>query len=412
VPAYTPSFKVEINGVDYKNDVVEEVTITKGRNDIFAETLAGYCLINIVNLSGASPVIELNDVIVIKTTDSTNADFTLFTGQVASVTNQLTNAGSVNLVNNLIITGLGSLSKLVRRTAGAALYPEELDGARIQRILEDALFLRFTDLPNTLDWDNVDPAQTWADFGVQDIDVVDPGRFEILERAAGLEIADDIARRTELSGLGYLYEANDGSLGYADANRRTDNIGNNAINLDADLLLADLSTRLAVEDIINNVLIRYDDPTDEVEAVNDQSVEDFGLLQFIRDTELAQQADAEEQATRFVSLRGTPAMSLDEITINLTNPNMSDDTRDKLLNISLDTLLIIDNLPIGIYNEPVFEGFVEGYTWRFSKNTIELEASVSNYIFSAFDVQWQNYNATTQWQNLSNDLQWSNLAIG
>jgi hypothetical protein len=58
VPAYTPSFKVEINGVDYKNDVVEEVTITKGRNDIFAETLAGYCLINIVNLSGASPVIE------------------------------------------------------------------------------------------------------------------------------------------------------------------------------------------------------------------------------------------------------------------------------------------------------------------------------------------------------------------
>lgn len=412
MPAYTPSFKVEINGVDYKDDVIEEVVITKGRYDIFSETVAGYCLINILNLSGASPVIELNDVIVIKTTDSTNADFTLFTGQVASVNNRIANAGSIETVNNLIITGLGSLSKLVRRTAGATLYPEELDGARMQRILEDALFTRFTDLPNTLQWDDVNPVQTWADFGVQDIDVIDPGRFEILERAALLEIADNIARRTESSALGYLYEGNDGSLGYADANRRTNNIGDNAINIDADLLLTNLSTRLAVEDIVNSVSIRYDEPTAEVEAVSDQSIEDFGLLQFIRDTDLAQQADAEEQAVRFVSLRGTPAMSFDRISINLINPDMSNDTRDKLLDISMDTLFIIDNLPVGIYNEPVFEGFVEGYTWRFSKNTIELEASVSNYIFSAFDVQWQNYNATIQWQNLSNDLQWTNLAIG
>jgi hypothetical protein len=410
--AYTPSFKVIINGVDYKDNVVDEVTITKGRNDVFGETLAGYCLINIVNLTGASPIIELNDVIVIKVTDTSANDFTLFTGQVASVSNQLTGSGSVDAVNNLVITGLGSLSKLVRRTAGSEFYPEELDGARIQRILEDALFLRFVDIPNTLQWQDVDPLETFETFGVQDIDVVDVGRFEILERQPLLEIADNIARRTESSGLGYLYEANDGSLGYADANRRTQNIGDNAIALDADLLLADLATRLAVEDIVNSVSIRFGDPEDEVEATNDQSVEDFGLLQLILNTELAQQVDAEEQAVRFVALRGTPEMSFDEITINLTNAGITNDTRDKLLNINMDSLLIIDNLPIGIYNEPTFEGFVEGYTWRFSKNTIELTASVSSYVYSAFDVQWQNYNPIIQFQNLSNDLQWQNLAIG
>jgi hypothetical protein len=37
---------------------------------------------------------------------------------------------------------------------------------------------------------------------------------------------------------------------------------------------------------------------------------------------------------------------------------------------------------------------------------------VSNAIFSAFEVQWEDYNPNTQWQNLANDLQWLDLAIG
>jgi hypothetical protein len=412
VTAYTPQFSVKINGVEYKQDTINQVTITTGRNDIFDTTLPGYCLFELVNTSGASPVVLLLDEIVISTTDSSNNEVPLFTGEVTSVNNSLIGTGPNVAVNTLLVTGVGSLSKLVRRNAGGNSYPQELDGERIRRILEDALFVQWEDLPGSLIWDNVNPAQTWADFGIQGVDEIDDGRFEVEARAAELDRAADIARITESTGLGYLYETPDGLIGYADAERRTANIANNAIALDADFLNAQLVTRLTTNDVINSVVIQYDDQQSEVQAINDQSVEQYGLIEDIRNTLLITQNDAEEQAARFVSLRGTPNLNLDSITLNLINDKIDNDTRDLLLGVSMDTLLVVTGLPEGITADGFFEGFVEGWTWTLSKGSIELEMKVSNAIFSAFEVQWEDYNPNTQWQNLANDLQWLDLAIG
>ena len=410
--AYSPNYTIEINGIDYTNDSIGEVTITVGRNDIFDTTLPGYTLIELVNLIGTSPVIDILDPIVIKTTDSSANDITLFTGEVTSVNNQIVGAGATSIINSLIITGVGSLAKLVRKNAGAIAYPQELDGERIERILQDALFTAWDDLSGTLEWDDVDASETWETFGVQGIDIIDDGRYEIIARSAEVANANDLARDTEISGLGYLYETSSGNIGYAGAERRTNNIANNSIALDAGILNAQMQTSLSTQDVINSVIVQYDDGSSEVQAINDQSVDDYGLIETIFRTLLIEQADAEEQALRYVGLRGIPQMNLESITLNLVNNNIDNDTRDGLLGLNMDTLLVISNMPEGIVSSEFFEGFVEGWTWTLSKNSLELEISVSNAIYSAFEVQWEDYNPTTQWQNLANDLQWLDLAIG
>ena len=410
--AYTPQFSIKINDVEYKQDTINEVTITMGRNDIFDTTLPGYCLFEIANTSGSSPVILLLDEIVITTTDSSNNEIPLFTGEVTSVNNSLIATGENVSVNTLTVVGVGSLSKLVRRNAGGNAYPQELDGERIRRILEDALFTQWEDLPGSLIWDNVEPTQTWADFGIQGIDDIDDGRFDVEARLAELDQAADIARITESTGLGYLYETPTGLIGYADAERRTASIANNSIALDADFLNAQLVTRLTTNDVVNSVVIQYDDQQFEAQAINDESVEQYGLIEEIRNTLLIDQNDAEEQATRFVALRGVPNLNLDSITLNLVNDKIDNDTRDVLLGVSMDTLLVVTGLPEGITADGFFEGFVEGFTWSLRKGSLELEMKVSNAIFSAFEVQWEDYNPTTQWQNLANDLLWTDLAIG
>jgi hypothetical protein len=105
-------------------------------------------------------------------------------------------------------------------------------------------------------------------------------------------------------------------------------------------------------------------------------------------------------------------MNLDSIRLNLVNDNIDNSTRDALLGVSMDTLLVVTDLPQGIVSSGFFEGFVEGWTWILSRNSLELEMQVSNAIYSAFAVQWNDYNPITEWQNLANDLQWLDLAIG
>lgn len=409
---YTPSFTVIIDGVEYQDDVINNLQITIGRNEIFDTTLPGYCLIELVNLSGTSPAIDLLQTIQIKTTDSSASDITLFTGEVVTVNNTISGAGEAAVVNSLFITGVGSLAKLVRKNAGAGAYPQELDGARIERILQDALFTAWEDLPNTLQWSEIDASATWETYGQQGIDVVDPGRYEIIARAAELANANDLARGVELSGLGYLYEnPTDGTIGYADAERRTNNIATNTIALDADFLNAELQTRLSTQDVINSVVVVYNDGANESQAINNQSVEDYGLIESIINTELVEEADADEQASRYVALRGRPSLNLESISLNLVNDKIDNTTRDLLLGLSMDTYLLISNIPEGIISSGLFDGFVEGWTWVISKNSLELTMRVSAAIFSAQEVQWEDF-APLQWQNLSNDLLWTDLAIG
>jgi hypothetical protein len=402
---YTPTYRVTIAGVVQTDDILTGGTITYGRNDFFEATQPSYCNIELLNKDGASPVVELLDVVLIEVTDSTGAYVKLFTGEVSGVYNRFEGAGAAGKPNTLQIQAIGALGLLVKRTAGAVSYPEELDGARIQRILEETLFVAWEDLSNTQTWDDF-TTETWATYGVQGIDTIDAGRYEVLARSAEIEQAFNLTDETQQSGLGYLYDTADFEIGYADAERRSENYATNLIELNANLVNADIQTRLQTADIVNSVVIRYDDPVLEEAAQNDTSINNYGLLQEIRQTILAQQLDAQEQAVNFVNYRGTPRTSLEAVSVNLANDGITNTVRDDLLGVTMDTLLYLDNIPIGLIPEGYFEGFVEGWTWTLGRRNLELTMSVSNSIYSTLDVQWEDYNALIQWQNLDNATRW------
>jgi hypothetical protein len=101
---------------------------------------------------------------------------------------------------------------------------------------------------------------------------------------------------------------------------------------------------------------------------------------------------------------------MESVSLNLDNPNFTDAVRDDLLTVSMDTLLALTNLPVGVQPSGVFEGFVEGWVFTLGQNSLDLQLSVSNSVYSTLDVQWEDYNPVTQWQNLPNDLTWLDVA--
>jgi hypothetical protein len=409
---YTPTFKIRIAGVEYTNEVLSNATITTGRNDFFEPTLPSYCNLELINLSGTSPAINLLDIVNIQVKDTNNVFIDLFTGEVSSVQNTIEGAGANDQYANTVqVQAIGVLGLLVKRYAGSVAYPQEFDGQRIERILEETLYTAWEDLSNITTWNDLPALQTWQDYGVQGIDVIDNGRYEVLARSAQVEQANELTDVTATTGLGYLYETGNGLIGYADAERRSTNYGTNTIAVDADILSsAGFTTRLQTADIINSVVIQYNDPVAEEAAENDTSIDTYGLLQQIVPTILAEQLDAQEQAARTVALRGLPKVSLDSVSLNLSNPNITDAVRNSLLGVSMDTLIAITNIPTGIITSGVFEGFCEGWTWTLSKNSLDLDLAISNSIYSSLDVQWEDYNPLTQWQNLPNDLTWLDVA--
>jgi hypothetical protein len=402
---YTPTYRVTIAGTVQTSTTLEDATITYGRNDFFEATQPSYCNLELLNLDGTSPTVELLDTILIEVTNSAGTYVKLFTGEVSGVYNRLAGAGLGGKPNTLQIQAVGALGLLVKRYAGSVAYPEELDGARITRILEETLYVAWEDISNTFTWNDF-TTETWANYGVQGIDTIDAGRYEVLARPAEIDQAYNLTDTTQQSALGYLYDTPDFEIGYADAERRSANYTTNLIELDANLVNADIQTRLQTADIVNSVVIQYDDPVLEVAAQNDTSINTYGLLEEVRSTILAQTADATEQATNFVNYRGTPKVSLEEVTVNLSNSDMTNTVRDNLLGVSMDTLLYLDNIPVGLIAEGYNEGFVEGWTWTLGRNNLELSMSVSNSIYSTLDVQWEDYNASIQWQNLANDYRW------
>jgi hypothetical protein len=402
---YTPTYRVTIAGTIQTSTILQDATITYGRNDFFEATQPSYCNLELLNLDGTSPVVELLDTVVIEVQNSAGTYVKLFTGEVSGVYNRFEGAGLGGKPNTLQIQAIGALGLLVKRYAGAVAYPEELDGARIQRILEETLFVAWEDLSNTLTWNDF-TTETWDNYGVQGIDTIDAGRYEVLARPAAIEQAYELTDTTQQSGLGYLYDTPDFEIGYADAERRSANYATNLIELDANLVNADIQTRLQTADIVNSVVIQYDDPVLEVVAQNDTSINNYGLLEEIRSTILAQTVDATEQATNFVNYRGTPKTSLEAVSVNLAHSDMTNTVRDNLLGVSMDTLLYLDNIPVGLIPEGYFEGFCEGWTWTLGRKNLELTMSVSNSIYSTLDVQWEDYNAVIQWQNLDNTTQW------
>ena len=410
---WNPIWRVTINGVDYTNAILANLTITSGRTNIYEQAQAGYINIQLINLDQSPIDAQINQSITVELQDSTATFIPIFGGSIVDVGVTVSNAGNVAYAQTVSIIALGALARL-QKTLTNGVLPKEHDGDQIYRILRGVLFAQWNAVPAALTWADFDPTVTWAtafNTGLGEIDR--PGNYELANRASSRTDVYSLVSALATSGLGYLYENAEGQISYADSTHRTNYLAANGyVVLSAnDALANSLKIQTRAGDVRNNLTLKYGSlSTNEVSATDPASISTYGNLAQIISTTLFNAADANDQAAFYLSLRANPQPNFNTITYELTNPEITDSDRDSLINIFMGMPVSIADLPLNM-NAGSFQGFVEGWTFRANYNQVSLTPTLSPLSYSLNAMRWNDVPSVEQWVTILSTLTWENATI-
>jgi hypothetical protein len=411
---FSPQWKLTINGVEYTDVAIADLSHEAGREDIYIQANPSYIEIGLVALEDENYSFHINDGLTLQIKDSTNTYRTIFGGNITDISTSISATGSVGKVYAYNIIALGSLAKLAKTITDGVLT-SDYDGDQIYALLTEFLLG---------DWNGVSAAQTWADYnatatwataenlGIGEIDR--PGQYDMVNRGSSFDTVYNIASLIANSGFGYLYEDSSGNIGYADANHRQEYLANNgATEISANTAIgAGIQTTVRSGDIRNDITLNYGNSFNDTESLVDaDSVEVYGYKSEVINSTIKNQADAELIVERYIDLRANPFANFESITFPITNPEMDDTDRDALLQVFIGQPITITDLPPQIATGGVFQGYVEGWQWSISFNELFLTLNLSPIEFSAVFQAWDEVNASEAWNTLSSIITWQN-AIG
>lgn len=407
---WTPDWTLQINGVDYANITLANLTIASGRTDIYSQPRAGYCTFEIINLDTAAIVAQVNDGVIIRVKDSSGDLVNLFGGEITDVTVSVRSSGSGGITQLISITALGALSKLSRSLTNGVLS-KDFDGNQIYDILQDLLVNNWNEVSPAETWSSYNPTTTWANaenVGLGEIDR--PGNYELMARTSNETDFYSLVSALATSGLGYIYESAIGAIGYADSTHRTTYLATNGYtDVSAnDALVGGLQTITRISDVRNKISIEWRSGT--VTTTDSQSVALYGQQASIISTTLHNNADATSQAAFYLALRAYPQAQFQAITFTLGNSELSDGDRDALLNVFMGLPLNIEDLPNNMVDGR-FQGFVEGWVFRAAYNRLDVTLTLSPTAFSLQFMQWQDVSVAETWNTLSNTLTWDKATV-
>lgn len=410
--AWTPEYRIRINGSEVTGITLVGLSITSGRTDVNSQPQAGYCSISLLNTTNVVYNWNINTSVTIEVKDSTATFVPIFGGRISDLSVSVRETGAIATVTQIDIYALGALAK-VQNAVWAGSLTKDLDGAQIALILEDLLVNAWNELPPAETWATYDAAETWANAQNIGLGEIDPGEYEMIARSAApvnmYSYVADIAN----SGLGVLYEDANGLIGYQDASHRTDYLAANGyIDLDANQALADgIRATIRQGDLTNELVINYKNNFGTSYTFSDQtSIDLFGSYSKSINSLIDDTPDAESVAQRFVQLRAYPRPKFDSITFAIQNPELDDADRDALIKVFMGMPISIQNLPINI-NGGQFQGYVEGWTFRSTLSGLIITLTVSPTPFSAFAQTWAQVNASETWSSLNSIITWED-AIG
>jgi len=407
---WTPDWTLQINGVDYANITLANMTIASGRTDIYSQPRAGYCTFEIINLDTAAIVAQVNDGVIIRVKDSSGDLVNLFGGEITDVTVSVRSSGSGGITQLISITALGALSKLSRSLTNGVLS-KDFDGNQIFTILQDLLVNNWLEVSPAETWNSYNPTITWANaenVGLGEIDR--PGNYELMARTSNETDFYSLVSALATSGLGYIYESATGAIGYADSTHRTTYLATNGYtDLSAnDALVGGLQTITRISDVRNKISIEWRSGTET--ATDSQSVALYGQQASVISTTLHNNADAISQAAFYLALRAYPQAQFQAITFTLGNSELTDGDRDALLNVFMGLPLNIEDLPNNMVDGR-FQGFVEGWVFRAAYNRLDVTLTLSPTAFSLQFMQWQDVSVAETWNTLSNTLTWDKATV-
>jgi len=407
---WTPVWSVLIDGVEYKNITLANLTIESGRRDIYQQAVAGYCSLSILNIDGSPITVEINSGITVLVQNSTATPVAIFGGSVSDILTTVERSGTGGLVQTTTLTALGALSRLPKVLTEGVLS-KAFDGDQIYAVLNGILYGAWNEVPAALTWASYNATTTWANAensGVGEIDR--PGNYELTARTSNVTDAYSLVAALATSGLGYIYEDSQGRIGYADSTHRGQYLSvNGYVELSAlDAYSNGLQTSTRAGDVRNEVTITYKNG-DQHTASEAASIATYGSLAQNIQTTLENGADATSQANFYLALRAYPRANFESIRYPLGSPNVTDSDRDSLIGVFMGMPINISDLPTNMGTN--FQGFVEG--WRFSAgyNSLAIDLYVTPISYSLDAFRWNDVPASESWNTLSPTLDWLNATV-
>lgn len=406
---WTPEWSLAINGVDYTNVTLSNLTIVSGRSDIYSQPRAGYCSVDILNLDLTPITIDVNDGVTIRVKNSAGTFVNLFGGDVTDIETMVSSTGTGG-VNELIkLTALGALSKLPKTLTNGVLA-KDLDGIQIYDILSQTLFNTWAEVPAAETWATYDPTVDWLNAENSGLGEIDQGNYELMARTSSAIDIYSLVSALATSGLGYLYEDNQGRIGYADSTHRSTYLATNGYTTVSanDALAAGIRIIKRLGDLRNYVSIEWRSGTETASSA--ESISQYGAQAQIISTTLHNNADATAQANFYLGIRAFPQDQFNSITFTLGNSEIDNGDRDALLGVFMGLPLNIIDLPNNMINGG-FQGFVEGWSWRAGYNRLDLTLTLSPTAFSLQSMKWEDVSVLETWNTLSNTLEWIDATI-
>ena len=410
---FNPVWRVTIGGVQYQTAILANLTITSGRTNIYEQANAGYTNLEIINLDQSNVTIGINDSLTIELQDSTATFVPIFGGSVVDVGIAVAEVGNVDYAQRIRIVALGALARLPKALTDGVLA-HDFDGDQIYTILSQVLFAQWQAVPAALTWATYDPTTQWQDAENTGLGEIDrPGNYELAQRSSSRTDVYSLVAALASSGLGYLYESPTGQIGYADSTHRTTYLAANGyVDLTANHALASgLSIQSRTGDVRNNITIQYgQNSQNETDASDVASIGLYGELSQIFTTTLRHLHDAQDQAAFYLELRAYPRVNFNNITFELTNPELDDADRDDLINVFMGMPVDIADLPLNM-NSGDYLGFVEGWTFSARYNQVSVSMILSPISFSLQAMRWNDVPVVEQWNTVNPTLDWINATI-
>ena len=410
--AWSPVYRVKVNGSTVTSATLSGLTITSGRDDIYQQPNAGYCNLTLIETAEASVPFEINDSVTIEVQNTSAVYVNLFGGFITDLGITVQTSGSTATSQQIKIVAVGALARL-NRAVYVGNFAHQFDGDRILELLETVLFDQWNEVPAAETWNGYDPTTQWLDAensGLGEIDT--PGDYELHSENDLDDTVYNLASRFATSGLGYLYEDSQGRIGYADSTHRSQYLATNGyVDLDGNHAIGPaLSILKRAGDVRNSITISYGTSGSEVTDEDAGSISEYGLLASTISTTLRNQGDAEAQAAFYLLIRAYPQFALRQITYTTANSEIDDADRDSLLNVFMGMPLNITNLPTNM-TDGEFQGFVEGWTWTASLNRLDLTMNLSPIAFSLQAFRWNSVPAVESWNTINPLLEWYNATI-
>jgi hypothetical protein len=410
---WNPIWLVEIDGTSYTTAILANLTISSGRRNIYEQANAGYVNLELLDVDQTPIPVNINSTIGVSIRDTSGTFVPIFGGNVVDIGLQIRDIGNTMFTQTYSITALGALARLPKALTNGVLS-KDFDGDQIYEILREVLLAQWQQVPGALTWATYDPTTTWATVGNTGLGEIDrPGNYELAARSSSRTDVYSLVSALATSGVGYIYEDAQGRIGYADSTHRTVYLAANGyVDLDANYARGkNLEIKTRVGDVRNSLTIKYDATSSSEESAQDAaSIALYGELAQIISTTLHNGSDAEDQALFYLDLRANPEPIFSQITFDLTNPEIPNVQRDRLLNIFMGEAIALTNLPLNM-NSGTFQGFVEGWTFQASYNQLSLTLLLSPLAYSLQAMRWNDVPITETWSSVSPTLTWEYATI-